>query len=378
MSDRLIHLIGEFGDSPAELAPELRLFQKSNPDAFVDQAVAAFPQIKATPALPLVLELIATRLRIVERLANPEILAAPDAADLARRLRPMNPSLDQQLLRHAQSVGGAGDCSPALALRVLEIVSEASDGPRLHPLLTQLLRHHDPRVRSKCTLIAGRLLRRLDWLEQRLADPDPRIRANAVESFWGDDSPDVQELFLAATEDRHHRVAANGIVGLYRAGSLAAVRIAVQMSANADPMFRAAAAYAMGQSQDPRFVRTLERMVTGDPGAPRQNALRALVRIRRRISELRKSSNLTVILAGEPLEGFRASVLAAAGEPQPNLKPTAFILTNAGEPFNIEEARYTPTSADYAISLANPPAPVTALTVIAPNGIGDWPAALAA
>ena len=59
---------------------------------------------------------------------------------------------------------------------------------------------------GKVARMAGRLLRNLRWLEMRLSDPDPRVRANAVESLWGVNSPEARSLFLTAARDPHHRV----------------------------------------------------------------------------------------------------------------------------------------------------------------------------
>jgi len=50
------------------------------------------------------------------------------------------------------------------------------------------------RIRSKVALVIGRVSHNGKWAESRLADPDARVRANAVESMWDVDTAEARAL----------------------------------------------------------------------------------------------------------------------------------------------------------------------------------------
>lgn len=53
----------------------------------------------------------------------------------------------------------------------------------------------------------------------RLGESDPRVRANAIESLWGVDSPEARTLLSFATNDANNRVVGNALLGLYHLGN---------------------------------------------------------------------------------------------------------------------------------------------------------------
>jgi hypothetical protein len=371
MSQQLFVLIDESEGNPEILGSRLNDLQEANSDGFVDEAIQYLLSNHSAWASTAVLNRIARVPRTHSILADPAACTTADAVALAGRIRPLHSGLDQGLLRALQPGSGNDECPAERALRVLEIIEQSTEGPRLQPLLARLLRHRDPRVRSKSTLISGRLVRRADWLEQRLSEPDSRVRANAVEALWGDESPTVLDLFRVAAGDKHHRVAGNAVVGLHRAGALPAVQIVQSLAAHSDPMFRASAAFAMGQTGDPRFLRLLERMAMNDKGPPRQNALRAMVRLKARLRELRGNPGLTVSVVSEDSQ-LRAAVRDASGGSRSDLKPTGFIVMSGGEAIDPRAVRYVSQAETYELNLPVDSAQVTAVTAVAPDGIGEW------
>lgn len=87
---------------------------------------------------------------------------------------------------------------------MLDILAEISDGPRLVPLLTNLLQYPDPRIRSKVTLLMGRRNQNSRWVEQRKEETDPRVRANAIEGLWGAEDDAARRVLWEASHDPHN------------------------------------------------------------------------------------------------------------------------------------------------------------------------------
>ena len=85
------------------------------------------------------------------------------------------------------------------------------------------------------------------------------MRANAIESLWGVDTPVARRSLEAAATDSNHRARINAIYGLYLLGNPSAVRLLIKHAKHVSPSFRVAAAWAMGQTADPRFSLFVEK-----------------------------------------------------------------------------------------------------------------------
>jgi HEAT repeat protein len=151
---------------------------------------------------------------------------------------------------------------------VIESLAGMANPARSVLLVVRLLRHPDPRVRSKAALLLVRANPNRHTLETLLGDPDPRVRANVVEALWDQASPRVAAVLWKAARDPHHRVAGNALLALHRMGEAGAAPVITSMAAHDDPHFRATAAWVMGQTGDQRFMPVLAKMVQeSDPNA---------------------------------------------------------------------------------------------------------------
>jgi HEAT repeat protein len=110
---------------------------------------------------------------------------------------------------------------------------------------------------------------------------DPRVRANVVESLWEVPGAEICGILRLATTDKNHRVAANGLIGLYRFEPETAVEGIRSLSAQEQPHSRAAAAFAMGKIADPQFLPDLARLIRDPEAAVRTRAIRAVVQVQR-------------------------------------------------------------------------------------------------
>lgn len=371
-------LIDDFVRQPAASSRAFRELRDGNPQTFREEILPALMNLPDSPGLTHLLRLMMQDEIALTFIVDPLFLKLPDAIRLTTRIQTIEPSVDARLLRLLLPCGNGAIRDSPRASRALEIVEAISDGTRTQALLAPLLWHTDIRVRSKAALLLGRFSRNTRWLQQRMEDSDPRVRANAIESLWGMDTEEARSLFLQATRDRHHRVAGNAIVALHRAGDLAAARIGNHMAAHDAALFRAAAVWAMGETHDPRFVPTLVQLVNEPESVVRRNALRALVGIRKRLASLAEQTPLKMKVRRRDLR-LAVSVRNHGDECVAGLAPTAFVVMTDSKSIDIESIAwrsdsYGPTTENdgvYDVNLAEPITGQARMCVYTDTAMGD-------
>ena len=332
-------LMEEYARQPGAAAKAIRELCDGN-DAQCLEAIESIVNLPDSPARDRLMRLLMADECALARFTDPGFLPLAEAVSLAGRMQLLDSTVDVRLLRLLLPQSDHVIRDPWHASRVLEIVAAVSDGRRLQALLSALLRHPEVRVRSKVALMRGRFSRNVHWLEQFLAERDPRVRANAIESMWGLASRHARELFLLAAKDRNPRVVANAVVGLHRAGELNSTRLVRRMACAEDLGFRASALWAMGETRDPRFLPVLSEIVARrEPGIVHQNAIRSTIRIRGRLAELRQNEPLRVGAAWR-VDRLEVWVRSADGLPLVSLPPTAFVVHDRTGPHDIRSVRY--------------------------------------
>jgi hypothetical protein len=184
--------------------------------------------------------------------------------------------------------------SPDQIVRVLTVLESVCAPPRLLGHILHL-KHLEGRVRSKLTLMVGRLTRDPQWLRQQLEDENPRIRANAIEGLWDVRAEGLEELLRSALHDPHHRVAANAALALHKIGDVSAAASMYSLLRHSDEMFRRAALWAIGQARDPRFLELVETVADKAKG----EELTLAARVREELRNSRRSSQFTAVLSLE-------------------------------------------------------------------------------
>jgi len=243
-------------------------------------------------------------------LADPALFSLETALELARLFVRLDPLLDfklMQLLFRSEAETGYVDAGQAM--RVLDLVATLLRHNRILPLLLKLLRLPNPVLRSRAVLLFCQVSKNTQWVEQRLADEDPEVRASAVEGLWGTDTPGARAILREAARDMHYRVVSNALVGIYLLDGLSVIDQLEEMAHHPEPSFRAAAALAMGHSLDEHFAPLLNSMVKGTSADVRSAALRGLVAIRRKAAQPAPA-------AEEP-----APVNAAESQPEGSFSP---------------------------------------------------------
>ncbi len=217
---------------------------------------------------------------LLAQISDPAQFDLETATDLLRVLRQGDPQVEVRLLR--MIMPGESSVTAPVMDRVVALLERVTVGPKLLPMLLQLFRSADSRVRARLTALIGRHHRNKEWIEERLRDPNPRVRANMIEVFLGEDSPEALEIFRRALQDPAPRAVANAGLGLYRAGSVEALAIlARRLGGSADSQDRASGAWAMGRTGDVRFQGLLTQFVKDPDPIVRRNAFRALSAIKR-------------------------------------------------------------------------------------------------
>ena len=136
-------------------------------------------------------------------------------------------------------------------------------------------------VAEKATLLVGRRIRNLDWLKQRLASTDARIRAAAVEGLWGNDTPSARLLLWQSGRDENSGVVAKALLGLHFLGDVSASLSVKAMACDARPSFRRSAVRVMRHIGESEFLEPLLAALADPDAEVRLGAKQALAAIRR-------------------------------------------------------------------------------------------------
>lgn len=342
----------------------LRVLADVAPHLFSRIACALLRDVKDRASDRYLLALLNSRGQLVEvlqTLATTDPGAAGTAASLAMRLIP---GFDRVLAKGFDPVG----VQPAHPMEVHElargVLQTVDKSLQLLAIIDGDLRLDEVRIRSQVSLLSGRILGLWERFVSLQDDVDPRVRANAIESLWGVTSSHATDVFLRGSQDPHHRVRANALVGLYLRGDVRALTGLKEMSTAADPLARSAAAWAMGRTGDLRFEPKLQELRRSPDRNPMviRNSLLAIARLQTTESASLRSSVRIRFLAPEkrhPGSCLPVHCEGLDGQELAPLRATDFHLRRAG------------TSIwRYQVNLVHPPArPLAVVLPVNPEEI---------
>jgi hypothetical protein len=277
-------LVDHFQLSAAMFKRDTRRMLEKDPASSLQSACRVLKGSSGGPGAEYLMEQLWSNPVLVGALIDPELLPLSVAIGFAKRWMQHDSLLDIKLLH----LGFPSDATMVHAIdlvrakRVLAIVNELPARRHILLPLANLLHSPDPKVRSKAASLYGRTSRNPDWVRKKLGETDARVRANAVESLWGNDSAAAAAVLREAMRDPHHRVMANALIGLHHMGGYDVTGDLKQMASGEDAMGRAAAAYAMGQVLSADLKPLLERMLKDANPQVRSQALRSLIQLKRR------------------------------------------------------------------------------------------------
>ena len=279
----LERLLAAHSRDPEPAKQTMRLWLESDPGVFWPSAFHLLRRKDGKRSCTIIRRAIESLDDLVEPLLDVNSFRGADVAELARAFRDIRSMLDVIVTRHVnETAERAGPAFLNRVLRALDIVEIVTETERLPKVLASFRHIDDERVQSKISLLLARCTRTPTWLEERIRDADPRLRANTIQGLWSAKAtPEILGLLWEAVEDNHHRVVGNALVALILFGDEEALIRLHQLVAHEEADFRAAAAWAMGELRDPCYLDSLQRMAKQEKGIVRQNALKALVRIRK-------------------------------------------------------------------------------------------------
>jgi hypothetical protein len=261
---------------------------------------------------------------------DPALIGQEQEVALTRDLCELDPQLDMKLARRLS--GAASEKVPeAVVQRVLVLLNSIPENARVLPIVIKLLRHPSPTIRSKAALVIGRVSKTPHVTQEFLSEPDPRVRANAIEALWGMDSAKARAVLREAADDPNNRVAGNALLGLYRVGDTFAISRILQLAEHPKPEFRTTAAWVMAQTGSPRFLPALTQMVRETDRNARAWVFRAITNLKRAGSGAAGLAPLRVHLTGRsfPSGGpvtLQAAIASEDGKELPGLPATSIVV----------------------------------------------------
>lgn len=332
LRERLNEQIERFDLDPSRARNVLRNLLNDNREEFCDAAARFLVEGDQTAGGRFLHELLTGKGLLP--LCNPVLLSLEHEIAIARSVAERDPLLDVKLARRISALvagPGRGQFEVAVAQRILEILAAITDGARILPILIQVLRDPDGRLRSKAALLVGRTNKSAQWVEQVMREPDARVRANSIEALWGVDTEAVRAVLRAATKDPNNRVLGNALLGLYRLGDVSTIGRVLSLATHPAPVFRSTAAWIMGETDDPRFLPALARMIRETDAQVRRSVFRAIAHIKQALARHTNAPPLRVCLcqASTQPDGsrlVRAAVALPDGGEVPGLLPTNLVL----------------------------------------------------
>jgi hypothetical protein len=280
MTERIRLVLETYREDPLGARQHLRVLINEDQRGFVTAAAQLLSQEDKTAFQP-VIETLARGAGVIQQLCDPELLDKDSSIELAQRIAAIEPRLDTKLVSLLPGRGSVtcDGANAVVAERALEILDAISASMRLVPMLAHLIGHPNPRLRAKISKLVGRTIRNARALEERLNEVDPRVRANAVESLWGEKAPWAPTLLWKATHDVNNRVAGNALFGLYDLQDEKVIPHIVSMAEHPKPLFRSTAAWTMGRTGDKQFLPALEKLTRDLYALVRKNARKAIEQI---------------------------------------------------------------------------------------------------
>ena len=339
----LERLAESFATRPMPTRAAMTEMFESRRAEFVAEAITLIRSGKSGQGHRFILTHLTETGAFLELLVDRTMMTQEEAIDLMRVAMRLEPQFDIRLMRwlvdstHKEFVTKLGPQAEAL----LDILTQASPGNRMLPVAIQLLRSTGAHVRSRAALLVAQRNQRVDLA---LADSDARVRANAIEALWGQRTPGSRRTLLAALDDTNNRVVGNAILGLFKLGELSVVPRLLEMVRHPSPLFRATAAWIIGQTADRAFLPRLEELAKDAEQPVVLAAQEALAKFEqldvKAVAESHHASALRILRVTESGSSRRRLSALAHFPKAPAELPATARLTCNGQPAHDVQMRY--------------------------------------
>lgn len=362
LTKELAKLLESYSEKDTVGKQSLSQLLVSDPKAFGASAVEVLAKSQGSPGSRYLVHLLMKGKMLPAILLDPRTAGLREALAALLAVNAIGSNL-QPMLELALNKVLLDQSSPENSLRVLrllELLAAIAPPTFWNSFKLELMAHPDRLVRSKSALLIGRSSKNAAWIGRRFMDRDFRVQASAVEALWALDASESRSLLLTASKSKHHRVAANAILGLYRIADLKAVRWLMDMvRQREDPAFRISALWAIGETQDPRFLPFLMEQFKSSDGKIRLAVTRAMGSIRRqeKINAEAGTLRFRVSDARISADGKRRCALVLSSQPPRDLgilTPLEFALWEAGQLIEDYEVKLSATPGALVVGFVVP------------------------
>ena len=274
VEDQVASLLARGDDNPRDLGHRLGDLLSQDRRGFQQAAVKYLLAAEPSPATRIVVWLLEKEGMLLDILLNQALCSLDESIFLARVIHANVDHIDVPL---AKALKGAHESQ---ALRILRLLAVVVQNNRTLPLLIHALRDRSPELRSNAALIFARHCQNEIFVANVMRDPNPAVRASALEGLGMADRTPDPEVLSEAFSDPNPRVQANAILAYRRIDENAAFEKLEEMARHQNADFRAYAAWAIGETQAARFVSLLKQMQQDRTSEVRRKADEALSKIR--------------------------------------------------------------------------------------------------
>jgi len=355
-------LLESFSEKDTVGKQSLSQLLASDPRTFGSSATKVLAKSQPSPGVRYLVHLLMKGKMLPASLLDPRVVDLKEALAALQVVAASGTNL-QPMLELALNKSLQDQPSPDSThriLRLLELLAAIASPAFWNSFQLELMAHPDRLVRSKAALVIGRSGKNAAWIGRRFMDRDARVQAAAVEALWALEPADSRALLLTASKSKFNRVAANAILGLYRIADLKSVRMLLDMARQREaPAFRISALWAIGETQDPRFLPFLLDQFKTSDGKVRLSVTRAMASIRRREKANAEAGTLRLKIwqAHVSKDGKRRFHIMLSSQPARDLSllgPREFALWEAGQLIEQYEVKLSGTPAVLAVGFVAP------------------------
>lgn len=347
----LSKVVTSYSQNEAAARQSFNHLASADPAVFFAAGIRVAATAVPSPGLRFLMLTLAKDKRLSAGLLDPNVCTVEEASAVMRAALDAGAQM-QASFEIALNKAVQAHASPQNAERILRILELLGviPGQNWNSFQVELMAYPDSVVRAKATLLIGRSTRNVAWIARRLLDRDPRVQASGVEALWGLEAEETKPHLLGALQSKNNQVVVNAVLGLYWIGDTSAPRRLMEMLRDEDPLVRSTALWAIGETQDDRFLAALSDCYKNSEGKARLAAVGAMSKIRRREKPSEDAARLQIHLSQVAVQPERRRRLALALSCHPardlsGVKATDFALWENGA--LIEE---------YDVRLVNPPA----------------------
>ena len=333
MPEMIAQSVSDFERNPTAAAQALRETLAMDRDAFAESALPLLKAGVGGPGGRYLTTLLVQSDLLIGKLCDTSALTLAEAISMAKHVAQIEPLLDvrlaDKLLKPGDSPGTRLDGQAAE--RAMEVLDAISDGTRVVPILSHMVRHPNERLRSKAVLLIGRRVRSAKWSMQYVAEADVRVQANAVEALWGLEDGELLEPLRGLIKSTNNRVAGNAAIALYRMHDTAVIEEIRALATHEAASFRATGAWVMGNTADPRFLPALASLLIDPSPQVRTTAFRAILRTKRAKSDSMRAGGIDMRLLNASSQPDGLCCLSTVitnekGKPREGIQPVCFIV----------------------------------------------------